>query len=953
MSLTFFRYFLLFHVLVGVYTSAYGQSKPSLYVNPSLWSKIDSVLSQGTPPSTYAFIPKLVTSRFRQHPDSISRNLYGIMIRLERRFNLDAAIYVGKEMARIARAHHQPAQAAAAYMELSRYYDAVGTYQLAAVNIEQALAIHKKLGNESAILSDEYARLALRLHFVSREAIIPLLETLLKKAVASDAASIIRKVHQQLLEQNLLAGKYAEAEKHIVFLERLPFSDPIKPGEYPFLINAAKGRGDLALARNNLAEAERYYLIALRLTQAEPGPWMEIHTLHNLAQLELQRGNISRAKGYLESARTKAKKLQLHDLLIQTYALKTRIAELENNPGDALRFLKQKIAHEEKFKERSEGFNIEKFYLQAERNKMTADEKNKALELNLKKSQLAYSLIILLLTALLAVGLVVGYLRQRRGKAELAHKNRLIQQHADQLQSLDDAKSHFFANISHELRTPLTLIVGPIHTLLRENLFSEKQALLLKAASRSARQLELMVKDILDLRKLEVGEMPLNLEPTHLKSFFELHLDQFQSLAQWKRIHYAHDIKIAPDLVADLDREKCRQILYNLLSNAFKFTPTAGTIEIAVEVQQGTLSFKVADTGSGIHPDDLPHVFDRFFQTSRKGQSSAGGTGIGLAICHDYTRLMNGEIRAESQPGGGSVFHVSWPITFSETQSGNFTPLFIREIDELYEVQDSTLMAGNISAGGIAAPQPTILVVEDNPGLRQYLSLVLSEKYRVIFAEHGEAAVQKIDLGIPIDLILSDLMMPVMDGYQLLEKLKSTDVTRHIPVIMLTARAEAADRLRALRIGVDDYLTKPFDEEELLVRIDNLLKNQSTRKREVLVENQVPDVLPDLPEADQVWLEKFETYIRQNLGSNILSIPALSENFAMSESTLLRQLKRLTGLTPVQYLQEIRLNEARTILEKSTPILISTLASQVGYTDARSFSRSFKKRFGKVPSDFI
>jgi signal transduction histidine kinase/DNA-binding response OmpR family regulator len=578
------------------------------------------------------------------------------------------------------------------------------------------------------------------------------------------------------------------------------------------------------------------------------------------------------------------------------------------------------------------------------------------LALRLKNNQLGFSVIIGLLILALAVGLYAGFRRQRKARQKLVAQNILIQNQATQLENLDAAKSRFFANVSHELRTPLTLIVGPVNTLLKGNQFSEKQTLLLKTVSRSARQLELTVKDILDLRKLEVGKMPLNKEPTALESFFRLHLDQFQSLAQWKQIHYSSDVQLAPELMADLDREKCRQVLYNLLSNAFKFTPAIGKIEVTVKRHGNRLSFQVADTGPGIHPDDLPHVFDRFFQASKNGLSSAGGTGIGLAICYEYTQLMNGDIRVESKPGEGSVFYVSWPITLTEKENTPLTPLHIPEVVELYDIAMPVgqPMSGNASAEATSNPRPTILVVEDNAGLREYICLILSDNYQVITAENGAVALQKIaSAHTPFDLILSDLMMPVMDGYQLLETLKSGDATRHTPVIMLTARAEPADRLHALRIGVDDYLTKPFEEDELLVRIANLLKNQSVRRQEVLVDNKESDARPLLPETDREWLEAFERYVRVNLASDLLTVPALSETFAMSESTLLRQLKRLTGLSPVQYLQEIRLNHARSLLENGTDVSINTLASQVGYKDVRSFSRSFKNRFGKSPGDFL
>ncbi len=229
--------------------------------------------------------------------------------------------------------------------------------------------------------------------------------------------------------------------------------------------------------------------------------------------------------------------------------------------------------------------------------------------------------------------------------------------------------------------------------------------------------------------------------------------------------------------------------------------------------------------------------------------------------------------------------------------------------------------------------------------------LILSEKYHVLTAGNGQEALQKLVSSptgrVGVGAILSDLMMPVMDGFQLLEALKSDDATRHIPVIMLTARAEARDKLKALRIGVDDYITKPFDEEELMVRIENLLNNQAARFQDMPEEA----AAPALTEADREWLGRFEAFVQKNLSNSILSIPVLADEFAMSESTLLRQLKRLTGLTPVQYLQEVRLDKARRSLEDRTYDSVARVAAAAGYSDARSFSRIFKLRFGKAPSE--
>ncbi|MBK8703150.1 MAG: response regulator [Saprospiraceae bacterium] len=342
----------------------------------------------------------------------------------------------------------------------------------------------------------------------------------------------------------------------------------------------------------------------------------------------------------------------------------------------------------------------------------------------------------------------------------------------------------------------------------------------------------------------------------------------------------------------------------------------------------------MADSGPGIHPDDLPHVFDRYFQTNQPDKPAEGGTGIGLDLCQEYIRLFDGDIAVESTLGNGAIFRVSFPVTLTDSQ-----PVPVPATEKREREAPVTSLP---NTGG---PKPAILVVEDNPELQDYISLILSAKYDVAVAGNGKVALDRI-AAHNYRLIVSDLMMPVMDGYQLLEQLKSGDDTRHIPVIMLTARAEARDKLKALRIGVDDYLLKPFDDEELVARIDNLLKNQSARNPEA-----TPP--PAMSAADCDWLEAFEMYLQQNLSSDILSIPLLAEQFAMSESTLLRQLKRLTGLTPQKYLIEMRLDKARKLLENRAYNTVAQVAYEVGYLDVKVFSRVFRQRFGKLPSEML
>lgn len=566
-----------------------------------------------------------------------------------------------------------------------------------------------------------------------------------------------------------------------------------------------------------------------------------------------------------------------------------------------------------------------------------------------KDTQLRYSFIIVGLVITSTMGLLLAYRKQMQVKKELLSQNMLIEEQTNQLKMMDLAKSRFFANVSHELRTPLTLLLGPVHTLLHENQLTDRQVSLLHIAQRNGKQLGQLVNDILDLGKLELGKMNVDAVPTYLVPFFRSHLAQFVSLAESMEIRYHFEVTSASEVIVLLDQVKCQQIVNNLLNNAFKFTSAGGEITVMVNLNNTQLHLHVTDTGDGIHPDDQPYLFDRYFQTTRPEKPAYGGTGIGLALCQEYVQLFGGVIEVESTPGSGSSFQIVFPVL---VLSANDIRLALPLMDGVSSGTELRSFTSGESDGSQRTNNHTVLVVEDNLDVQAYIRLILHDQYHIITAVNGQEALKKLANASNVSLILSDLMMPVMDGHQLLERVKSHDATRHIPMIILTARADTRDKLRALRIGVDDYLLKPFDANELLARIDNLLANQVARQ-EMVVENAKYEFAhPILSQADQKWLETFEQYVQQHLEDVPLNIPDLAHQFAMSESTLLRQLKRLTGLSPLQYVQTVRLEEARRLLENHTGKTIAQIAAKVGYTDVRSFSRSFRAKFRRLPSTF-
>lgn len=954
----FFSMLLLVCLLTAASKISYCQRDVSHYVAPTLWAKVEAGITDSSQ-SDFNFIADAVRRHCGTNPDTLYRNYYALMIKMERLFNLPAAIFIAREMEKLAIKQKNESREAEACLNLNRYYDAMGIPEPAMVNIDKALAIYAKLGNTAAVIDASFTRLQQGLKGNSFSNVLPKMKQLLQQAKATGNQRSIIHLQLSILPYTIQAGEFAYAESLIAELEKIPVSIPVKQTEYPRIIIVAQQRAELAIKKNNLSLAKQHFLQTLQYCREEPSRWLEVYILNRLTELEWQQGNLAAAKSYLDQAQSKAEQLNLHDLLVYTYELQSSIAEKEHRYKDAFTFLTMKNAQEEQLKLRNAGFNMQNYYLQREKQQLATESKNKALELSLKNAQLKYSGLFILFVLVLATALLIGLYKHRAGNRTLAQQNAIIQQHAQTLEDLDAAKSKFFANISHELRTPLALIVGPVSTLLNENQLTPKQARLLQIAGSNALQLRLMIDDILDLRKMEMHKMTVKPEHVALATFFRTHIEQFTSMAVQKDIHFQHHINIAEDQVAAIDRSKCRQILNNLLSNAFKFTPKGGEINVDIRLKGNQLEFKVTDNGPGIKEPDMPHVFDRFFQSTDPNKAVVGGTGIGLSLCAEYARLFNGNINVESEPGKFTVFHFSFPVELVDAEHNlAVNTERLPEMNKPYFLADQITSASKLGEALHASEAaPTLMIVEDNPELQEYIRTVLQHKYKLLTAGNGQEALEILSQKTnhqPIDLIISDLMMPLMDGYELLKNLKSTEQTCRIPVIMLTARAEAADRLKALRVGVDDYMTKPFDEEELLVRIENLLTNQHIR-RTVFAEEQATAQTdePGHSLQDQEWLEKFESFIQQHISSDLLNIGFLSNEFAMSDSTLLRQLKRLTGLTPQQYLTEVRLDHARMLIENGIYESISRVAAQVGYADTRTFSKGFKKRFGKLPSELV
>ncbi|MEO1259503.1 MAG: ATP-binding protein [Bacteroidota bacterium] len=530
----------------------------------------------------------------------------------------------------------------------------------------------------------------------------------------------------------------------------------------------------------------------------------------------------------------------------------------------------------------------------------------------------------------------------RERTAQIEKDKTVIEDQAKKLKELDEVKSRFFANISHELRTPLTLILSPLARVLRRNELTNKDFTSLKLMQQNGQKLLKRINELLDLSRLDANKLEVLQTPTFLYPLLRNIIASVDSAANAKGIQLLFEYHLNEELQVLLDVDKVEKIVFNYLSNALKFTPQNGTVTIRAERVQQLLQLCVSDTGIGILPEELGKIFDRFYQSPHV--RGASGTGIGLALCRELSKVMNGKVWAESTIGKGSAFYFQIPLV--ETFA-------VKARASIIEYPNETELP-IVPTPSRRSKKPTVLVVEDNTDLRNFIAGILQENYNIQTEEHGQAALsylQAPDQPAPA-LIISDIMMPIMDGIKLLKAVKSDDQLRHIPMIMLTARQNMEVKLEALRIGVDDYITKPFNEIELLARVSNLIDNTMSRieAAPVLVNGKPDNHKPKTSEADLKWLAKVEAIIVEEIANPNFVLKDIAPKVNMSYNGFQQKIKKITGLSPKKYERSIKLNKARDILKSGEVETVSEVLYRLGFDNHYHFSKIYKEEFGIMPS---
>lgn len=552
----------------------------------------------------------------------------------------------------------------------------------------------------------------------------------------------------------------------------------------------------------------------------------------------------------------------------------------------------------------------------------------------------------------------------KRLNVELGEKNGELKRLNEEVLELTHSRLVFFTNISHELRTPLTLIADPVEMLLEDSGIKGKSRELLKMVQRNALALQQLVSNILDFRKIQNGKMELKLYRFDIVKTLTMWVGDFQLTAERKQIRLhldVDDLKGSHEMIAD--QEKISRIVFNLLSNALKYTPAGGEIFVSLKDEGANLRLDVKDTGKGISQDEADKIFERFFQA----KGAASGTGIGLALVKSFVELHHGEARVESEPGKGSDFIVVIPreqegdsqvihndvdIVDNSVNASASTGKNVVDESVLQYIDDGDRSRGKVQQlVNENTNRPTVLVIDDNTDIRQYERTLLQDEYVVLEAADGKEGLAVALKEVP-DLVICDVMMPVMDGLEFTKQLKTNTATSHIPVIMLTAKNLEEHRAEGYEHGADSYITKPFHSKVLLARIENLLRQRQLLKNLYQGAQEAEKEISEshLEDRDKQFLKQLQAIIQKNLSDSEFGVEDMGQQIGLSRVQLYRKVKAMTGSSVVDLLRKARLAKARRLLETRS-MSVSEVAYEVGFSAPSYFTKCFKEEYGMLPGD--
>lgn len=568
----------------------------------------------------------------------------------------------------------------------------------------------------------------------------------------------------------------------------------------------------------------------------------------------------------------------------------------------------------------------------------------------------AVVVILVLLTVLIFI-LLRSYWSIVRHRKMLNEQNRQLEQQRDELNHLYEQLQHatqsklvFFTNVSHDLRTPLTLIADPVEQLAAADNLTDRQHTLMQLANKNVKILMRLINQILDFRKYENGKLSLVRTETDLAAAVAEWVASFRHVTLKRHIRLSLTTEPDRDYTLAVDVEKMERIFFNLLSNAVKYTPENGEIRVALSSDGERLTVTVSDTGTGMTEENLRNIFERFYQADHV---HANGSGIGLALVKSFVELHGGAITAQSEPGKGTVFTFTLPVTHVEERSESGKLISEEQVsDELTDVE-----AGDTEPN---EKSKTVLIIDDNADIRQLVRSLLADDYSVIQAANGLQGIKLASKYIP-DMIICDVMMPGIDGMETCRRLKAEMITSHIPVLMLTACSMDEQRIEGYACGADAYLAKPFDSRLLLARCDALILNRKRIQQALSSEISAPRPVPVRPaesyaaapkpsDPDNEFYRRFVGLVEKEMSDSELSVEDLASRMGMSRIQFYRKLKALTNFSPVELLRILRLKRADVLL-KTTEDTVSEISYSVGFSSPSYFTKCYRDYFGEAPTE--
>lgn len=572
------------------------------------------------------------------------------------------------------------------------------------------------------------------------------------------------------------------------------------------------------------------------------------------------------------------------------------------------------------------------------------------------QTSLFYAMIIILLLLFGVLFLVLrAFWQRKKHQNVLMSQNKILEEQRDtqrelneQLNAATQSKLVFFTNVSHDLRTPLTLIAEPVEQLAVADNLTPQQSMLMKIANKNVKILKRLINQILDFRKYENGKLNLNLVESKFGTLVREWAESFNSIARKRDITLTVDVTLDKDFTLAVDAEKIERVFFNLMSNAFKYTPDNGSIKFSCGLDGDNLRFSIEDTGQGIGADDINNIFDRFYQVDK---IHPNGSGIGLSLAKAFVELHGGSIAVESTLGVGSKFTVTLPVVHVEECMPADTDNLITkadvnaELDRLEEVDRTT--AGT--------ELPLLLVIDDNDDIRRMIGELLKDEYNIVTAPDGREGVRLAAKYVP-DLIICDVMMPVMDGLECCRIIKDEVSTSHIPVLMLTACSMDEQRARGYDSGADGYLSKPFNSAVLKSRCRNLIENRKRIKNlwssngggDVTAKERNASVLVN--DVDSEFYSKVLDIMKKEMGNPDLNVDTLASMMGLGRSQFYRKIKALTNYSPVELLRNLRLKQAREMLT-TTEKTIGEIAYEVGFSSPAYFTRCYREAFDETPTE--